>query len=57
VNRRKRGFPHAQSLDGVEAVSWRRSVFTKHRTDLPFPPAGNDPIAALYRALYRLRHR
>lgn len=24
-------------VDGVTAVSWRNSVFTRHRTDLPFP--------------------
>lgn len=33
-------FPHRHSLDGAEAVDWRRGHFTRDRTDLPYPPAG-----------------
>jgi hypothetical protein len=50
-----RPFPHAHSLDGVEAVSWRNSIYTKHRTDLPYPPPAivtlEDEIRDIFRKL------
>lgn len=41
-------FPHRQSLDGVTAASWQNSVFTKDRTDLPYP----SPLESAIRQIF-----